>query len=59
MARLPTAEPNATITTAITIPAITAACRDRAPAALFSAEADTEPPTGMPWSTPDATLATP
>ena len=59
MARCPTADPNATITTAITTPANTAAWRDRAPAALFRAEADTEPPTGMPWNTPDAMLATP
>ncbi len=30
-----------------------------APASLLSAEADTEPPTGMPWKIPDAMLPTP
>ena len=59
MATWPTTAPKATITTAITAPAITRDCRDRAPAALFSADADTDPPTGMPWNTPAATFAAP
>src|SRR5271166_7085013 len=52
MATWPTRPANATITTAITTLAITRAWRDRAPAALFSADADMDPPTGIPWKTP-------
>ena len=33
--------------------------RDRAPATLFRADAETDPPTGIPWNTPAATFATP
>ena len=59
MATWPTSSPKATITTAITTPAITRAWRERAPAALFSADAETDPPTGIPWNTPAATFAAP
>ena len=59
IAMLAITPPNATMTTAITTPAMTRAWRERAPAALFSADADIEPPTGIPWKTPAATLATP
>ena len=59
MATLPTASPKATTMMAMRSPAITRDTRVRAPAVLFNEVPDTDPPTGMPWNTPDATLATP
>ena len=59
IATLSTMPPNATTTIAIVSPATSGARRVRAPAVRFSADADTEPPTGMPWNTPLATFAAP
>ena len=47
------------MTIAITTPANTSDWRDRAPATLFRADAETDPPTGIPWNTPAAMFATP
>ena len=47
------------ITTAITTLAIIKDIRDRAPAALFSDEADIDPRTGIPRNTPAITFAAP
>jgi hypothetical protein len=59
MAMLPTTSPSATITRPMTTAATSSDCRDLAPASLFNDEAETDPPTGMPCSRPDATLAAP
>ena len=50
----PIASPKATRMTAITTPATTSEVRVRAPAALFTDEAETDPPTGIPSSAPDS-----
>ena len=40
-----------------TRPAIRSDWRERAPAALLIADAETDPPTGIPWRIPEATFA--
>ncbi len=59
IAMFPIASPKATTTMAITTPATTSDARVRAPAALFSDDAETDPPTGIPSNAPDAMFATP
>ncbi len=52
--------PEATrMTSAMTAAAMNSARRVRAPAAVMSADADIEPPTGMPRNTPETMLPTP
>jgi hypothetical protein len=43
----------------MTTPAKMSDWRERAPATLFRADAETEPPTGMPWKMPDEMFAMP
>ena len=55
----PAARPKARMVTTMTTDAVRFATRPRPPAATTREVADIDPPTGMPWNSPEARLATP
>jgi len=59
IAMAPARSPNSRMTTAITAAAVMFARRVRAPAVVTRDVADIDPPTGMPWRSPEAMFATP